>query len=707
MCQVGRETGEVIYHRKRCYFTHFEPGMKNKVKGFIGSVLLILIMVQASSLCFSQELSVPLLVDKGKSVDNKVYPLGAGVPFPEGLLKNEEAALLQVVSEKNEVIPSSIEIRSNWLDKSIEWIWIDLRGIPNQKYRLIKSDKKAVASAGGLTLTEDESSIQVNTGKLTVKFNKQKSTPVEVVAAGKSTIKGDGMGVYLIDHNSKAAVAAGVEANLGWKVETNNSQRAVIRVEGDYISEGKSVAKMILRYDFFKDSESFELEHRLIITQDTTKVWFKEYGITMPADFTKKKYYFGADNEAVVLVKDPGIKKERPAWIFQRDYPRWSINKTECNTGYGNEINGNLYDVADGWAECYSEENKTGVIFAVKNFAQTFPKELQVSEAGITAKLWSGRSGIPLDYNMSTRITHFLGERFIQETFWKKENHYTREGLIKGYSSNAEGTARTHKLICSYYSGAQDTKRSVIINNKLNAGPVVMADPKWLLSAGVFPKISAKNTEMFPEEEEYVSTAFDSLLSLSKDYPMHGWYSWGLPSGIKYGYRRALYGTWLNVTYHAKRFIPSGHRLSNIEGYNTTRNVWFLWVRSGERKYLDFLEKQDNALVDYRVASYGPEKGQINNWQVHAPVYWPGRLDYFNIEAFNNDDSLASLWMHYYLRDNRLAKEALENFTTAVRDHWYDELNNNIKPDELCQLMMSAWRVTKDINLTHKCYSIM
>lgn len=667
--------------------------MKYKSNQYSKYLLIIIILFSNSLTSFSQEFSIPLLIDKGQSVKNRIYPLGVGVPFPKNFLKKENLALLNVISDKSGTVPSNIEIRSLWNDEYVQWVWIDFEGDPFHQYKLVMHHKKSLTYRRGIKLIEDKNQIQVDTGKIKIKFVKNKSTPTKVSIKGRPTIKGDGFGVYLVTHKDEMSYASGSEAELEWEVETHNPQRTVIRIEGNYILAGEAIARMILRYDFFNKQSFFKMEHRLIITKKPSEVSFKEYGITMPMYTRNAISYFGVDHQSVELEGH----KNKSTWVFQKDYPRWSIQDKICHIGRNNDVN-SIYQVADGWAEAYHENKKIGVVLGIKNFAETFPKELLINKKGITAKLWSGRSGISLDYHPKTRLKHFLGEKYLQETYWYKSkvsrDRY-KEKFLETHS-DSRGSARTHKLICNYYSERKEAE-AMIINHIIKNPATVLAAPKWSLSTGVFPKISAKNTKMFPKEEEYISTAFDDLLIKSKDYPLNGWYSFGLCPAIRYGYFNK-YGKWSRAPRPGVKFVPEFYRLSYIEGYNTTRHAWYLWVRSGERKYLDFIEKQNNALIDYRFSNYGPQKGLINDSRYAAPIYWPGS-DGYNLKGFGNDDSLAPLWMDYYLRDNRSAKNILEYFTEAVPRHWDEKLYNNISPGMLCQLLMSAWRVTKSPEL--------
>lgn len=640
-------------------------------------------LLKAGKAAGGKSVQVGLRVDVGGYRGTEAWPLGVGVPMPKGRLAPRHVRALAIVGKEQGRVPAAIEVRLKWDDGSVRWLWADFRGNPYDEYQLRGQDGDRPSPKEGVGISREEGAFRVSTGKLEVTFASDKATPVRVALPGASAINGDGLGAYVIDNTGRRAALGGVGAGVKWTVETENTERAVLRVEGSCVAEdGQPVADLVLRYDFRAGQPWFTVEHRLIVTEDTTKRWFREYGVTFPGRLAGATASFGVDGKSVEVPVGEG-----GAWLFQRDYPRWSISKTECAWGQADKQTG-TGKAAEGWV--LAKGSDSTLMLAVRDLAPRFPKELSVGPQGITAKLWSSRGGVELDYRPATLLEHFWGDELI-EIVKSPEPDALREkirGNTLDYPANAQGTARTHFLLCGYGSKGLAADQARQWHDAFQRPPVVLPDPAWSLATGIFPPLAPKDSEKFPKEEAYISTALDSFVARGEVFPLQGWYDFGV-------------GPYWRLADKQGRLTPRFYRANYLEAYNTPKHVWLLWVRSGERKYLDFGELLNGSIADYRFCHYGRRKGFLTRGVRSCPLYWTA-YDYFTLHPFGSADTLASLWVAALLRDDRHARDILRWFGGAINANFNDDYARGHDPDVRLQMILSAWHATQDPELLGK-----
>jgi len=652
---------------------------------FIGLGVLLVTVLGRAETAGGKDVQVALKVDAGACRGAEPWPMGVGVPMPKGRLAVHQVGELAIVGKGQGPVPACIEVRAKWDDGSVRWLWADFCGDPGDEYRLRLLEGARPSARKAIAVTREDDTIRVSTGELKVAFAPDKATPVRIEAPGGSAITGDGLGAYVIDSRGRRAALGGTKSGIKWAVETENAERAVLRVEGACVTDdGQPVADLVLRYDLRAGQAWFSVEHRLIVRTDTTKLWFREYGLTVPGNLEGGAAAFGVGEKLPEFpIEDTG------AWLFQKDYPRWSIPKTECVLGWRTKQE--IWDkAAAGWVLARGRD--CGVVVGVRDLARRFPKEFSVTRQGVTAKLWSSRSGVELNYRPATLLKDFWGDGLI-DMVGAPAPDALRERLRSNaldYPANAEGTARTHFLFCGYgpkgFGLTCDQVRKW--NDAFQRPPVVLPDPAWSLATGVFPPLAPKDTEKFPKEEVYISAAFDSFAARGKEFPLNGWYDFGVGPYWRYQDKEG-------------RLRPRFYRANYLEAYNTPKHVWLLWVRSGERKYLDFGELLNGSITDYRFCHRGRRKGFLTRGVRSCPIYWTA-YDNFTLHPFGSADTLASLWMACFLRDDRHARDILRWFRDAINANFDDGYARSHDPDVRLQMILSAWQATQDPKLLEK-----
>ncbi|MBN1672265.1 MAG: hypothetical protein JXR37_14590 [Kiritimatiellae bacterium] len=609
---------------------------------------------------------IPLHIDRGGLTGGEAWPMGTGIPLKPGQARSVQT--LAIAGETAGPVPAEFEVRTRYADGSIQWLWTDFLAPADESYRLCLNGPRAPLPAPGVRVFEDAQRVGIDNGALCVEWRKSHATPVAVRipggAPGIPVAAGDGQGVYLVDNRDRRATLGGTGADLQWKIETANRLRAVVRVEGWYTtSEGERVARSIVRYHLYWNQPWLNIEHSFIVTRDNDETWYKEIGIHFPGPASggsTARFGRKAKTPCALALDTPGAD----AWIYQSGYPHHYTHEPKCSVGRAAAETAAEQE-AEGWADLNG--GRHGMVAAVRDFAPQFPKELNAGPGGITAKLWAGRDGRVLDYNPRTLARDDWGEKWvanIEVCGQGVEGMKISAEQLKNMNVSAVGVARTHSLLVGYYHGPYDEERALQWYRAFQTPPIVYPDPRWTchVDTRVFPPMAAKGEggPAYDDIERYIAAAFEEYTSSLRLWPMAGWIEWGMNPYLEYH-------RWPDKTIYARWY-----RLNSKAHYNLARNIWVAWIRSGERKYLDFAQRNNRFNADLGVVHWGggkekKRKGLLITTQEiskHTPLYWHGS-GAFSCGPGGNGFVVGFAY-EYLLRDSRWLKDAIDLITPAV-----------------------------------------
>ncbi len=627
--------------------------------------------------------SVLIKIDRGAYAGNDPCSLGFGMPLREGQCKGLNE--LRIVDGGNTPVPAAFEMRTRWDDGSVQWLWTDFRGKPGgDHYLVIGADQQAREE--GLAVQTKGDEIVVNNGVHEWAWNKRFATPTRLSAVSGDARKGifqvenaraRGDGVYLIDQDDRRAALAGKDSELEWKVETANSLRAVIRVEGWYATaKGDKIARAVLRYHLHWLDPTMRVEHRFIVTRDNDEVWYKEVGFRLPLKNTGRAEALLGKKDGVHAAK---LAAGDEAYIYQRSYPVYSrLKEYHCLIGKktGGEAARELEDCkeAGGWAALHNGE--AGLAMAMKDFAQQFPKEFSVSTDGLTLKLWSGRDGKALDYKPATLARDWwkdwLSRLDFNVTNETSKGYFEKIGITPetiasgAYNPSCVGVSKIHEFSVRYDSGESNAAQTETWAKTACLPPVAYADPRWItrVDARVLPTLSYKGEggEKYESLERYISVWFDKYMEPLQLFSYAGWYEWG--KGRNLTYERLPDG----------RIYAGFRRVNLLNFYGCSKHMLYAWLRSGNRKYLDQAQRMIRMIANYRVIQWGG--GKLGKTRGHAlsegaafPVYWQGKGS-VAFPAMSPEDYEGAAFLEYYLRDSRFRRDDIELRAEAVeRDY--------------------------------------
>jgi len=633
---------------------------------------------------------VEIRVDATVSEALGSWPLGAGVPFPQGKIKPGSA--LRLRAEKQGVLPVQVTEKTRWPDGSVQWTWLDFQGDPRDRYFLEQLSAAQPAPVTAVKVSQDDACVTIDAGAMSVTWDKSLALPTRIRVGETRVVEGDGQGIYVVDNRGRRGVLGGKGAELAWNVESSGPLRAVLRVEGWYVTGGgERLARAVVRYYLYAARAFFTMDHTFIFTEDTDQLWFKEVAVRFPWQGAESAgARFGVKDAPEITAAIGGEKDE--AWIFQDDYPHFAQKRAHFSCGKREG------EVAAGW--CEAADGSTGITVAIQDLARQFPKELAAGRGGVTARLWSNRGGKELDYRPGTLVDDYYGGDWFSERVagWSGE---TVPGGVKRFrkaNPSGLGSARTHFLFCGYHVQPPDPKTSPRWAALFDRPPVALADPAWLCNCGALWRVAPKDEKLFAEAEQFISEYFDIWMGRMQEFPMNGWIGRGV--GPELRYERRADGKTYAVFY----------RLHNVAAYHTPKNVWVGYYRSGDRKFLDFAEPYTRFLADFSIAHWGggrtnKHKGLIVSGTDPFPLYWAssGMWD----TGGQSTDYLVPFRLAWFLRDSRWARDCLELYANAMNRDWdLDKCRTFGTPFTHLSMMVNAYLVTQDPRLAENIHKL-
>jgi len=561
------------------------------------------------------------------------WPLTGSMAFHKGEIK--DASSIRITSGGRE-IPSQIDVTATWRDGSVRWALAGFTASPQGKYRVeYGAGVKRTAFPNPLKVTRDaDGNFTVDTGAAVYQFDKNSLLPERawlVCENGRiPVLEGSGAGTYLADNSGRTARVAGAAAAIENTVLKDGPGRFVVKRSGWYITQsGEKLARADVWLYFAAGTPYVRITHSLILTEDTNKVWFKDYGLEFKTPAPPADVYCAAGaagEESVQKVKGSEV------FLLQDVYPHFA--EREYKAGIGISENGTdriveKFNVAGDWA--YGDYGNYGIAVVMPWLAERFPKEISFGERGARAVLWSGRSGRELDFRAKTLVEEYW-QRWAKEAPGAPKNPHE-------LPSNAQGTALTHDIWLLPQAGnyRADTVRKTAIAGA--RPPLALSDTAQICSSEAigWPSLH-RDPAKFPEAEQMISDHWQRFIMSMKAFPMTGVISWGCFPDVSV------------VT--VKGRIMSGFgdsRLKGIMDYGMRRVPFLMYARSGERECYEYGYRFSRFTGDYGIAHWNsPNKERgvfIVGDRGGLPFFWQGRT-----VPFSTIDGEIRHWLNdYYL----------------------------------------------------------
>ena len=559
------------------------------------------------------------------------WPLVAGLPFPEGALRDAEQ--IRILDATGAQVPAQMDVAATWRDGSLRWVQAGFTASPQGEYRVEYGEQVAGLGAAttdaGLRVYEHADGVTVDTGAAVYEFLGDRLLPETARMGGTEFLSGSGDGAYLVDNQGRLARVAGAAAGVTSTIVKQGPSRAVLRREGWYVTEtGERVARTQAWFYFAAGTPYLRVTHSLIFTEDTNDLWVRDYGLEFrtPTPPSEALFALGDDSEFTesLLAMQPVAASRRElvsvdgdeVFMLQDDFPHFLERDSRAvvgraaplDLGGGPVHRDNLdgYEVVQStgatgdWAD--GQFGNYGLTLVMPWLAQRFPKDIAFGPDGARAALWSGRSGRELDFRAATLV----------DEYWQSWADLAREGsaALAQAPSNAQGAARTHDL---WLLPRIEPGMPHWLEARANAAsqpPLVLADPTWLTATEAMGwPIHPLDNENFPKEETVISGFWDVMMNRVENPRRTGFIAFGdIPQ------MHAAHSDWF--------------RVSGQVDYNLRRSAWSLYARSGDRRYYDYATRFSIFSGDYLVVhedtpdKYKGETVVPYSFSSHYALYW-------------------------------------------------------------------------------------
>ena len=663
---------------------------EKKMKRACGLLFSIVFFLTGYSL---QAGEFPLMVNDVSGLDSP-WPIIASIPFAEGEIKDSSS--IRIMSGGREV-PSQVDVVATWRDGSIRWVLAGFTASPKGKYNVeYGAGVKRGEYPDPLRVTRQaDGGFTVDTGAAVYQFDNNKMLPENgwLVSDERKTqiLKDSGAGVYLVDNAGRMARISGTSAEINNEFLKEGPGRLAVKRSGWYVTDtGEKLARAEIWLYFSAGLPHIRVTHTLIFTEDTNKLWLRDYGLEFRTS--------GKPNDIYCAVGETGEEVRKTVntgdgvYLLQSEYPHFAEREYKATIG---KLSGGQDSVveeiktAGDWA--HGDYGTYGITLVMPWLAERYPKEISFEEKGARAVLWSGRSGKELDFRGKTLVKEYW------QSWAEKAPGSPGVDKLSAFESNAQGSARTHDIWFLPHTGSYNEE---IVKNTALAGSrqvLAIADPVWLCETEAmgYPMLH-KDSKRFPEEEAVLSEYWQRFILPLKAFPYNGFIDWG---DFPTWYYQAVGG----------RIMANFHILTYIDRYTSRREPWRLFARSGERTYYDHGHRFSRFSGDWYLI-HESRKGDPSRKRGSFMSFSPrgGALPFVWGQTGNlyNGGDMGCWLMEYYLTGDERSLELLKIIKESVKKYWKVEsaipVNQSKVLRELVTLSTMDWdedimRMTREV----------
>jgi hypothetical protein len=477
------------------------------------------------------------------------WPMYCGVPFPRGVL--QDVGRVRIVTAAGAAVPAQVRPLAFWTGtKDVRWLNVDYLGDPAAAHYLEVADRAADhGRAIADFLTEEAAAFRVCTGPALFIVPKQgpllSRAFLDVNGDGRfdtdeELVQNDtGDDLYVVDNRGRKAVVGRDPTVVQTRAEPDVAElrrqgdplHACIRREGWYVAEdGERLARHITRLHFYRGQRFVRIEHTLVLTEDTNRLWFRDIGLTVrhrtpvPHPVVFDSSHEPDDNVFRTELpedRDSLFMFQERAFFYSRLDPLQDCRFRIARAGADGKT-----EVLQSGGRCGEWVNvagpRAGITLVLRNFWQQFPKEFEVGRGAVTAHLWSPRGGRELDLRTPTLIETWPKDWFNADYHAGGSYGVYYQSLLKA-PSNGLGLAKTHELLlCLHPAGEPESQRKKTVDAFLR--PVLcLADPWWLWKTEATDAIYPYDPQRFRREEAFMREYFGAVTSASTNrYPLGG-----------------------------------------------------------------------------------------------------------------------------------------------------------------------------------------
>lgn len=600
---------------------------------------------------------VDLVIDEPFANRTEAWPITTGVPFPRGKLTTAEHCRL--IDDQGQERPLQARVTATWDSerKSVRWLTIDFIAEPERKYALEFGDDVARRMILSPLVVTHNRDVNVSTGVLHVEFSANGPTALRTIATdldGDGQIKADEIVAagatsgehYYLDQTGQRFSSTADGADRRVVVESSGPVRACVRVDGFYTGPGgERIAKYRTRYHFFAGLPLVKIIDELGFIGSTKQTRFSDIGFALDLQVT-------TDGRRVIVdgAREPGIPQVSEPWrpdtqsiaSFQKAFRHYGNLECEAAIVRKSAQSEKTLFQGERMGECLQvADTRSAVTGSLRWFWQQFPKEWEVTPNQLVLHLWSPRGG-ELDFG-AAGIEQFFGTSGAKYLRSGQEKHNSNPldrffffadvpAITRG-AADGLGINKHHEFWLHF---APASRRGTGMNYGALAAkqPLALASGEWNCSTDVFGPLAARPNDS--PNEAAVDRIFDLSRQVQDDFGDYGWWLFG--AGPHYSYH------WDAET---KKFYADSRRFE-FHTYGKETQLWWNYLRSGERKFYDWAIPSENHWVDVAV-SHQPttiECDWLGGEEKHRTLHWrPGEWSIDSPTHYVRHHERAEAWL--------------------------------------------------------------
>ena len=629
---------------------------------------------------------VDLVLDEPFAHRTAAWPITTGVPFPRGKLTSAEHCRL--IDDRGEERPLQARVAATWdaERKSVRWLTIDFLAEPGRKYALEFGDDVVRPPLATKLVEARNDDVTVSIGALRAEFSATGAAALRTIAAD---LDGDGRSApdeivatgsaegehYYLDQAGQRFSSARDGNDRRVVVESSGPVRVCVRVDGFYTGPGgERIAKYRTRYHFFAGLPVVKVVDELGFIGSTKQTRFSDIGfaLDLKVKTAGRRVAIDASGEAGNQPLDVAWQADTQSVAsFQKTFRHYGNLEHEAAVVQTSAQQTKTLAQPERMGEWLQvSDDRSTVTGSLRWFWQQFPKEWEATSNQLVLHLWSPRAG-ELDFG-AAGIEQFFGPGGAKYLRSGQEKHnsnpldrfffFADVPAINRGAADGLGINKHHEFWLHF--GPANRRDDGAEYGRLAAlQPLALASGEWNCSTDVFGPLASRNNPKrqrgravekarngdvggtlaladasgyIGSAEEAVDRIFDLSRQVQDDFGDYGWWLFG--AGPHYSYH------WDTET---KKFFADSRRFE-FHTYGKETQLWWNYLRSGERKFYDWAIPSENHWVDVAV-SHQPTTIECD-WRggepEHQTLHWrPGEWSIDSPTHYVRHHERAEAWL--------------------------------------------------------------
>ncbi len=497
--------------------------------------------------------SIPIIIEETSGINRHNEPVTVGIPFPKGLLKEEQR--LGLHHSEYGYLPLQTQTLAKWSDNSIKWALLDFQisadaNTTNElKLTKLSSTSRYEDTTENITeisINQDTKSLNVNTGTTLFSINTGVFKPFDRVVVDDKDILNSSESKIILTDDSDTEYEPHIKNIF---IETKGNLRTTIKFEGELKTTQKpAFVNFFSRMSFFANSSIVKIDFTIHNPQaakhpgglwdlgDPGSIFFKDLSIHTTLNSNEQptvSYQLNEEpsslNYQLSTMPAPWNPSVIPSGSHEPNNGLSNMNyepttQTYQLTAHSSQLT--IYQDSSG-GECWKSKNHVNRYGEVKN---SFRGYKVYSKGEIV------REGFRANPIMSIKDQNIQISGSVQN-FWQnfpkaleaKENTLKVRLFPQKYNDLFElqgGEQKTHTIFLNHDRGLRDKTGLEWAQYPL----IPRTTPEWYSNSLAIPYLAPKNEDSDKEYFDLVNTAIlgkNSFFNRREIIDEYGWRNFG------------------------------------------------------------------------------------------------------------------------------------------------------------------------------------